>query len=448
MPGSRHAAKRPLTRSAAVVGSLVALASTTACCSAFNPTTQQSAKLPPKVGTKSGGSSGKNGSSSQAQLSSRAIEADIVSSSLDGNVISNTKLEELDLMLQYGGKSDISPATANNDEANTNTDTNPYQMAARATVALTATSYVINPEPLDGVTASLWSAIYNWGPANAPLFEAEVASFAFFAWIAAFSGLHLVLGRQRTMESRFDGQMPTKPFEWAVPENFHLWFNPLGSYLGSIWVYHQFLHEKPPLPELAPTFGVFSVELLFGVFLYDLCFFPIHWLMHKSSWGQMRKVHGYHHRVSSHTLNSLETVQHSYIDGFLQVVVNILVQQVTPFGGIGEKHVMSRLAHNVLVTYLLSEAHSGYDLPWMSHRLFPEFLGGAPRHEKHHHDGRVYYQQYFKYLDDFFGFTEKSLRIGNWRKTSDASVAAADGEMQMISSSNNEKSEVQVSSVQ
>ena len=442
MAGSHHAAKRPLTRSAAVVGSLVVLASTTARCSAFNPTStqrqQQSAKLlPPNCST-----NGNNGSSSQAQLSSRAIEADIASSTLDVDVISDTKQDELDLMLQYGSASATRISSANNDE-DAQTETNPYQMAARATVALTAISYAINPEPLDGLTASLWSAIYNWGPANAPLFEAEVASFAFFAWIAAFSGLHLVLGRQKTMESRFDGQMPTKPFEWAVPENFHLWFNPLGSYLLSIFVYHQFLHEKPPLPELAPTFGVFAIELLFGVFLYDLCFFPIHWLMHKSSWGQMRKVHGYHHRVSSHTLNSLETVQHSYIDGFLQVFVNILVQQITPFGGIGEKHVMSRLAHNVLVTYLLSEAHSGYDLPWMSHRLFPEFLGGAPRHEKHHHDGRVYYQQYFKYLDDFFGFTEKSLRIGDWRKKDvAAAVAAANGEMVI------KKDDVRVSSVQ
>lgn len=428
-----------------MVGSLVVLASTRACCSAFNPIAQQSAKLPPKVGTSRGSNNGSSGSMSRAQLSSRAIEADKVSSSnLDAGVISDTKLmqEELDLMLQYGSTLDID-TSANSDDTNADT-ANPYQMAARATVALTAISYIINPEPLDGLTASLWSAVYNWGPANAPLFEAEVASFAFFAWIAVFSGLHLVLGRQKTMESRFDGQMPTKPFEWAVPENFHLWFNPLGSYLGSIWIYHQFLHEKPPLPELAPTFGVFAVELMFGIFLYDLCFFPIHWLMHKSSWGQMRKVHGYHHRVSSHTLNSLETVQHSYIDGFLQVFVNILVQQITPFGGIGEKHVMSRLVHNVLVTYLLSEAHSGYDLPWMSHRLFPEFLGGAPRHEKHHHDGRVYYQQYFKYLDDFFGFTEKSLRIGDWRKTNNAVVADAATNREMVI----KKDDVQVSSVQ
>ena len=130
--------------------------------------------------------------------------------------------------------------------------------------------------------------------------------------------------------------------------------------------------------------------------------------MHHSKWGEMRKVHGYHHRWSSHTLNSLETVQHSYIDGFLQVAVNILVQHISPFAG--PKHILSRLAHNIVVTYLLAEAHSGYDLQFMSHNIFPEFLGGSPRHEKHHHDGRVYYQQYFKYLDDFFGFTDEGIR--------------------------------------
>ena len=45
----------------------------------------------------------------------------------------------------------------------------------------------------------------------------------------------------------------------------------------------------------------------------------------------------------------------------------------------------------------------------MTHNIFPEFLGGSPRHDKHHHDGRVYYQQYFKYLDDFFGFTDERI---------------------------------------
>ncbi len=279
----------------------------------------------------------------------------------------------------------------------------PFQKVMRALPFVTTVSYLYDPKPLDDLVANIWSVIYDWDVAQYALFEAEVAVFGFFLWIVLFSSMHLFLGEERTKASRFDGEMPHKPFEWAMPENYHLWFNPTASYLGSIWLYLQ-IHAKPPLPEIAPSFGVLAVETLFGIWLYDLCFMPIHYLMHNWKLGRVRRVHGYHHR-SGNTLNALETVQHSYIDGFLQVFVNIMVQKVSPFGG--AKHVMSRLLHNLSVTYLLSEAHSGYrDLPWMSHNIFPEILGGAPRHEAHHHNGRVYYQQYFKYIDDFFGFTE------------------------------------------
>jgi sterol desaturase/sphingolipid hydroxylase (fatty acid hydroxylase superfamily) len=282
----------------------------------------------------------------------------------------------------------------------------PFRTLVRTSVVATFVGYLINPQPLDCMTASVWSAIYNWSPAQLPLFEAEVATAGFFGFITFFSLLHLVLGEEQTKASRIDGKLPVDPLSWAKPQNFHLWFNPTASYLGSIWLYLQ-VHHKPAFTEVAPTFGVFMGELLFGVFMYDLCFFPIHYIMHHSPWGNMRKVHGYHHRWSNHGLNSLETVQHSYLDGFLQVFVNIMVQQISPFGG--PKHPLSKLFHNIVVTYLLSEAHSGYNLPWMSHNLFPEILGGSPRHEKHHHDGRVYYQQYFKYLDDFFGFTDEGI---------------------------------------
>lgn len=145
--------------------------------------------------------------------------------------------------------------------------------------------------------------------------------------------------------------------------------------------------------EQAPSFGALAAELACGIVLYDLLFFPLHLAMHRAPIPWLRALHGYHHR-QKHTLNALETVQHSFADGALQVVVNVLVQQVTPFGPLGAKHPLSRLLHNVLVTYLLCESHSGYaDLPFMMHRLWPGLFGGAPRHEGHHHDGRVSYQQ-------------------------------------------------------
>ena len=181
-----------------------------------------------------------------------------------------------------------------------------------------------------------------------------------------------------------------------------MWFNPLVSYMGSIYLYHL-IHPHPALPIEAPTFGHLSAEVVFGVVLYDFLFYPIHFALHNAPVKSFRKQHVVHHKWSS-SLNAVETVQHSYIDGFLQVVVNIIVQQFSPFGG--GKHPLSRIIHNIVVTYLLTESHSGYDLPWQSHNLFPNVFGGAPRHEKHHAGGGRYLQQYFMYLDDMFGTGE------------------------------------------
>jgi sterol desaturase/sphingolipid hydroxylase (fatty acid hydroxylase superfamily) len=58
----------------------------------------------------------------------------------------------------------------------------------------------------------------------------------------------------------------------------------------------------------------------------------------------------------------------------------------------------------VAVTYLLTEAHSGYDLPCMAHNLAPAgLLGGPPRHEAHHRTSAPYYHQFFTYLDYALG---------------------------------------------
>ena len=47
-----------------------------------------------------------------------------------------------------------------------------------------------------------------------------------------------------------------------------------------------------------------------------------------------------------------------------------------------------------------------YDLPWMLHNVVPwGLMGGTLRHDRHHQDGRFYYQKFFTYLDDAIGTT-------------------------------------------
>jgi len=82
--------------------------------------------------------------------------------------------------------------------------------------------------------------------------------------------------------------------------------------------------------------------------------------------------------MCSDDLITIMCAPQSYADAGIQVAINIGVQHISPWGF---KHPLSRAVHNCLVTYLLSEAHSGYDLPFMSHRLFPRVMGGPIAHE-------------------------------------------------------------------
>ena len=98
------------------------------------------------------------------------------------------------------------------------------------------------------------------------------------------------------------------------------------------------------------------------------------------------------------------------VDGALQVGVNIFVQHISPWGW-AQKHIMVRLLHNIVITYMLVDIHSELDLPWSLHNLAPKIFGGALRHRYHHaytqpgFNGRkgVHYQQFFRYMDDWWG---------------------------------------------
>lgn len=154
-----------------------------------------------------------------------------------------------------------------------------------------------------------------------------------------------------------------------------------------------------------PTFARVALETCLGVFLYDLLFYPFHASFHQMRrWRWWRKLHVRHHRWAAEETvahNAVEVVQNHYVDAGIQVFINICVQNLALFGL--RKHPLSRALHNLIVTYLLTESHSGYDLPFQSHRVLPGIMGGAPHHELHHQRGGVCFHQFFTYLDNLRG---------------------------------------------
>ena len=64
---------------------------------------------------------------------------------------------------------------------------------------------------------------------------------------------------------------------------------------------------------------------------YDFLFFWVHVLMHSSAAFGHATGHAQHHKYSGEE-SAYRTVNHSLVDGALQVLVNIAVQRHTPWG--------------------------------------------------------------------------------------------------------------------
>lgn len=295
----------------------------------------------------------------------------------------------------------------------------------------------------DAWVEAAWRAFSSTDFARRPMAEAYVAAFSFAAWIVFFSLADLVPCLQCFRMSGFASDarpahvaaatvaliLPTfaavgEPFGRAVPlvalVVLLLCMHAAGTipavrshagmasyalrtyltffvYLGAIALFHMVRDPRPAgtgpiaLPRLVGEVG-------FGVVAYDFAFSWLHAGMH---WlGPHASDHHQHHQISGFCgrVLALDTVNHGLLDGSLQVVVNILVQNIGIFGG--PKHKLSRFIHNVVVTGLLVESHAGYDGFWSTHNLYPGILGGAKRHVAHHTSGKRYYQQFFCYLDD------------------------------------------------
>ena len=154
------------------------------------------------------------------------------------------------------------------------------------------------------------------------------------------------------------------------------------------------------IPSDVSGFAYVFCEVAAGIVLYDAIFFFVHLLMHEVPW--LRHLHQRHHSAPQNTLEARDVVRHSLIDGSLQVICNILVQQYTPWGCVKSR--AARALHNVVVTGMLTESHTASPTP----NLWRRWFVGVREHRNHHMGVRkgvkcgkahIRYQQFFGYLD-------------------------------------------------
>lgn len=249
----------------------------------------------------------------------------------------------------------------------------------------------------DGLN-SLWQKFLTWQWANHPMLEAYVAAFAFAFYIGIFRLLD-----QCSFMTRYRFNKTTTLPSLTLANYFSLanGILPAIIYLLTIHIYHYFI-MKLPLTQDSPTILRLGIEVLFGIIAYDFIFFWIHLGMHYFPQYQWFHQHFIHHQQQQGSgLLASEVQHHSLIDASLQILTNIFIQNIRlPY--YGRKHSLSRLFHNLIITYMLTEIHAGYDGWWSLHNVFPSWIvGGAKRHEIHHIKGDRYFQQFFNYLDDF-----------------------------------------------
>ena len=281
-----------------------------------------------------------------------------------------------------------------------------------------------------------------------PMLEAYIAGGSFAIWIS----LYRIMDRMPFMKRyRFCRQTPTTAVVCDIDNDIirqlYKWVNvrelviqsldwkswlPLIVYLLSIHIYHIFV-VKAPVSTESPTLLRIFIEVFYSIFMYDFIFYFIHRFMHGTTHIRLIREcfqHHVHHelvQISSNKMQSdghgggmiaSQVQHHSVVDAFLQVATNILVQNMsTPW--YGRRHSLSRLVHNIVITYMLTEIHAGYDGWWSMHNIFPIniLIGGAKNHELHHKYGNGCYQQFFKYLDWIFGsLLDSDCNVTNIRK--------------------------------
>uniref|UniRef100_A0A8C8AFK8 Cholesterol 25-hydroxylase n=1 Tax=Otus sunia TaxID=257818 RepID=A0A8C8AFK8_9STRI len=153
------------------------------------------------------------------------------------------------------------------------------------------------------------------------------------------------------------------------------------------------------LPVIAPELPEVLLEVGVCLFLFDFEYFLWHLLHHKVPWlyKTFHKVH--HKHVSTFAL----TTQYSSVWELLSLGFFAAINPVL----LG-CHPLTEMIFFLVNIWLSVEDHSGYDLPWSTHRLVPFGLyGGAPHHDLHHLKFKSNYAPYFTHWDKLFGtFTE------------------------------------------
>ena len=122
-------------------------------------------------------------------------------------------------------------------------------------------------------------------------------------------------------------------------------------------------------------------------------------MMHKVPFIN-RTIHKKHHEVTevrAGDIVRLSLIEELLEGGFALFAIRLL-----------NPHLVTIPIYYMIITFLLTELHSGFDFPWTPQNVVPFGLStGSRRHHYHHRYGRHYYQKFFFHVDRLFNFHHK-----------------------------------------
>ncbi|XP_077203983.1 cholesterol 25-hydroxylase [Paroedura picta] len=247
-------------------------------------------------------------------------------------------------------------------------------------------------------SALLLQAAWDWLRARecllaSPFFPALFSFGAYMAFCAPFVALDALHGRLPALQ-KYKIQPQARPSAAAMAAcaarslRDHLVCVFPATVAHWCWRAASLPSEAPELPRLLLDVGA-------GLVLFDALAFVWHWLHHRVPW-LYRTFHKAHHRHAS--TFALSTQDSSVWELLWLAVFAALIPALL------RCHPLTEMAFFLANIWLSVEDHSGYDLPWSTHRLVPFGLyGGAVHHDLHHAKFRVNYAPYFTHWDRLFG---------------------------------------------
>jgi sterol desaturase/sphingolipid hydroxylase (fatty acid hydroxylase superfamily) len=278
-----------------------------------------------------------------------------------------------------------------------------WRLAALALVG----AVCLKAPAINALLAKSWSFLQTQAWFRHDMFEPCVAVGSFFIWIhgwllmdvLALRGFLPHLRRYRLQDQAY---APTQ--SGATPNRWYAgWPFEMAVYLLPLWAISHFTDWFAPrraaLALGAPSIFRVVWEIMGGLFLYDALFWLSHVALHRGPGPLYRRLHGKHH--INREVRASDTVRLTMAEETTDVVCSIAALRIL------KAHPLSRSLYNMVITFLLVELHCGYDFAWSPQNLLPGgLMAGSRRHHEHHRSGRVFYQKFFTWLDEAFGFGE------------------------------------------